>query len=121
MDHSNIDNTLVKSLENTCNRSVRGLQLGTYWTRSFISYDFFYTLRTPVRACYSFFPKIHLAVSLFLQKIRLPALVSYKVELRVYLNIPNVSLKFSQVFQNIEAAFEVFHKRSCSAKCCDEI
>ena len=60
---------------------------------------------------------------MFLQKIRLPVLVSYKLKLGICLIIPLVSSESSPAFQNIEAASEhgtmfreVFHKSSCSAK-----
>ena len=53
----------------------------------------------------------NLVYSLLLQKIRLPVLVFYKLELEVSLIILDVSLKFSQSFQNIEAAF-----KKCSTK-----
>ena len=43
---------------------------------------------------------------MFFQKIRRHVLVSYLPELRIYLIIPNASLKFSLAFQNIEAGFE---------------
>ena len=50
--------------------------------------------------------RIYLFVSIFLQRIRQSAQVSYKVELGIFLIIPDIFLKFSLPFQNIEAAFE---------------
>ena len=59
---------------------------------------------------------------LFLQKIRRSVLVIYKLELRIYLIIPNVSLKFFPIFLEHRSSFrEVFHKGSCFAKWCDKI
>ena len=43
--------------------------------------------------------------TLFLQKIRPPVLVSYKLELKICLIILDVSQKFSSVCHNTEAAF----------------
>ena len=50
--------------------------------------------------------RIYLFVSLFLQKIWLPILASYKLELRICLFLLDVALNFSPAFQNTEAAFE---------------
>ena len=62
--------------------------------------------------CYPFFPltakgqtRIYLFVFLLLQKIRRRVLVSSKVKLEICLVIPEVSLIFSQPFQNLEATF----------------
>ena len=55
--------------------------------------------------------RIILFAFLFLQKIRLSAQVSFKVKLRLCIIIPDVCLKFSAAFQNIEAAF-----KRCSTK-----
>ena len=76
--------------------------------RIFILYlIFFYTLRTPSFKTTSEHARIYLFVSLFLQKTRRRVLVSKRLELEVCLNIPEVSLTFSRVFQNTEAAFEI--------------
>ena len=50
--------------------------------------------------------RIYLFVSLFLQTTIRPLLVSYKLELKIYLIILDVSLKFSLAFQNNEVTFE---------------
>ena len=55
--------------------------------------------------------RIYLFVYLFLQKIKLLVLVSFKLELGTCLIIPDVSMKYSPAFQNIEAAF-----KKCSTK-----
>ena len=41
--------------KNTYNKGRAGLQPRTYFTRSFIFYDYFCTLGTPEKVCYSFF------------------------------------------------------------------
>ena len=51
---------LVPASKNTYNKCGAGLQPGTYFTRSFIFQDFFYTLGKPIfrnteKVCYSFF------------------------------------------------------------------
>ena len=103
---------------------VGGIQQPTYFARSFISQEFFYTLGTTIfrntseRLLFIFFfdynvLKKNLPIfCFFLKKIRLPALVSYKLELEVCLIIPNVSLKIFPAFQNIEQNIEVAFERS---------
>ena len=49
---------------------------------------------------------------MFFQNIRDHAQVSYNLELGICLIIPDVSLKFSPPFQNIEAAFRCPTKRA---------
>ena len=68
--------------------------------------------------CYSFFSltaicqtRINLFVSLFLQNIRRPVLVSFKLELGICLIIRDVSLEFPPDFWNTEATF-----KRCSIK-----
>ena len=96
-----------------------GLPPAFCFTPSFVSKGFFYTLETPIFQEHQWtfaihcFPltsmcqtRIYLFVSLFLQKIWLPILVSYKLELRICLILVDVALKFSPAFQNKEAAFK---------------
>ena len=104
--------------------AVGSIQQPTYFARSFISLEFFYTLRTTIfrntseRLLFIFFVDCNVLKKnlpifcFFLKKIRLPALVSYKLELEVCLIIPNVSLKIFPAFQNIEQNIEVAFERS---------
>ena len=56
------------------------------------------------------------------KEIRRPVLVSYKLESRICLVIPEISLNFPPAFQNIEAAFErCFTKVVAQQNCYDEI
>ena len=50
--------------------------------------------------------EIYFFVSLFLQNIKRPLLVSHKFELVICLIIPYIPRKFSLAFQNTEVAFK---------------
>ena len=50
--------------------------------------------------------------SMFLQKIILAVLISYKLKLGSCLIVPLVSLEFSPAFQNIEVAFEMYSTKA---------
>ena len=111
-DLSDIENTLLKNQQN-CQKiptisAVEVFNLQLISPRVF-SQDFF---GTSVNVYYPFFPRLQcvkqefILFFLFLQKITRPIPVSQKLELEICLIIPDVSIKFSPAFQNIEAAFE---------------
>ena len=115
---------LAKLLQNTCNNYDGGLQTGTY-------FDFFYKniyfQEHQWAFAIHFFSftavhqtRIYFFVSLFLQKIRCLLQVSGKLGFGICLIIPNVSLKFFPAYQNIEVAFERYHKSTLFVQTCDE-
>ena len=111
-----------------CGFGVKGLrvmscQSATYFARSFFTRTFVYTLgsaifrNTSERLLCIFFSLtgmcqagIYLFVSLFLQKIRRPVLVSDKLELGVCRIILDVSLNFPQFSDHRSSFREVFRK-----------
>ena len=108
--------TLAKSLKYSCNKCGGHLLPANYFVRNFISYDFFYTLETPIfmntseRLSFMFFPWMQCVEQkftflIFHKNIGHPVLVSYKLDLGICLIIPDVSTKTSPAFQNTEAVF----------------
>ena len=95
--------------------------ISTFFTRTYIFKN------TSERLLFIFFSftamyqtRIYFFISLFLQKIRCLLQVSGKLGFGICLIIPNVSLKFFSADQNIEVAFERYHKSTLFVQTCDE-
>ena len=109
--------TLAKLLENICNKYNKRsdnlfqpqfyfVELLQYVRNTYIltstSECFLFTIFLGCKVLNKNLPFVFLC----LQKIRCPALVSYKLELGIPLIIRNIFLKVSTAFQNTESAFE---------------
>ena len=95
--------------------------ISTFFTRTYIFKN------TSERLLFIFFSftamyqtRIYFFISLFLQKIRCLLQVSGKLRFGICLIIPNVYLKFFPAYQNIEVAFERYHKSTLFVQTCDE-
>ena len=96
--------------------------ISTFFTRTYIFKN------TSERLLFIFFSftamyqtRIYFFISLFLQKIRCLLQVSGKLRFGICLIIPNVYLKYFPAYQNIEVAFERYHKSTLFVQTCDEI